>query len=273
MSTAPSPALHRGLEVRGVGKSFGTLEVLRDLHLTVRPGEFAAVIGPSGSGKSTLFDLISGLERADTGTVLVDGEPTGPGSRQVAQMPQKDLLLPWRTVLDNTALGLEAEGVRRKEARRRAGELFEAFGLDGFQGSYPAQLSGGMRQRAALLRTVVLGRPVLLLDEPFGALDSLTRTDMQLWLAQMWQRYRWTIILVTHDIREAALLADTVHVLSPRPATVVERVEIPRGTPRGRADLTEPATAAVERRLLAALTRRTSSGTTAPVVEHEEASP
>jgi ABC-type nitrate/sulfonate/bicarbonate transport system ATPase subunit len=171
-------------------------------------------------------------------------------------MPQKDLLFPWRTVLDNTALGLEAQGVRRKEARRRAGELFGAFGLDGFQSAYPFQLSGGMRQRAALLRTVVLERPVLLLDEPFGALDSLTRTEMQLWLADMWQRYRWTVVLVTHDIREAVLLADTVHVLSPRPASVVERIEVPLPRPR-RADLiTEPAFAAVERRVLDALHNR-----------------
>ncbi|MFJ4623252.1 ABC transporter ATP-binding protein [Streptomyces sp. NPDC088812] len=280
MSTVdPAPPHRGGLEVRGVGKSFGTLEVLRDLHLTVRPGEFAAVIGPSGSGKSTLFDLVSGLERPTGGTVLVDGEPTGPRSRQVAHMPQKDLLFPWRTVLDNTALGLEAEGVRRKEARRRADELFEAFGLDGFQRAYPAQLSGGMRQRAALLRTVVPGRPVLLLDEPFGALDSLTRADMQLWLARMWQRYRWTVVLVTHDIREAVLLADTVHVLSPRPATVVERIEIPRGGPRGHTGLTEPALAAVEQRVLAALQRRTApvgaapdGGGRPPAPEYEESS-
>ena len=236
------------LDVRGVSKSFGSLEVLRELDLAVRPGEFAAVIGPSGSGKSTLFNLVSGLDRPTSGEVRVDG--------QVAFMPQKDLLFPWRTVLDNTALGLEAQGVRRREARRRAGELFEAFGLDGFQSAYPFQLSGGMRQRAALLRTVVLERPVLLLDEPFGALDSLTRTEMQLWLADMWQRYRWTVVLVTHDIREAVLLADTVHVLSPRPATVVERIEVPLPRPR-RADLiTEPEFAAVERRVLDALHNR-----------------
>ncbi|MFE2427705.1 ABC transporter ATP-binding protein [Streptomyces sp. NPDC059373] len=236
------------LDLRGVGKSFGALEVLRDLELAVRPGEFAAVIGPSGSGKSTLFDIVSGLETPTSGQVRTDG--------QVAYMPQKDLLFPWRTVLDNTALGLEAQGVRRREARRRANELFPAFGLDGFQSSYPFQLSGGMRQRAALLRTVVLERPVLLLDEPFGALDSLTRTEMQLWLADMWQRYRWTVVLVTHDIREAVLLADTVHVLSPRPASVVERIEVPLPRPRGVDALTEPEFAAVERRVLDALQNR-----------------
>ncbi|MFD3534589.1 ABC transporter ATP-binding protein [Streptomyces sp. NPDC058664] len=239
-----------GLEVRGAGKSFGSLDVLRDLELTVRPGEFAAVIGPSGSGKSTLFNLVSGLDVPSSGEILVEGEPAGVRSGKVAYMPQKDLLFPWRTVLDNTALGLEAQGVRRREARHRADALFGAFGLDGFQSAYPFQLSGGMRQRAALLRTVVLERPVLLLDEPFGALDSLTRTEMQLWLAEMWQRYRWTVVLVTHDIREAVLLADTVHVLSPRPATVVERIEVPLPRPRGLDVLADPEFAATERHLL-----------------------
>ncbi|MGW3415220.1 ABC transporter ATP-binding protein [Streptomyces sp. NPDC000888] len=251
------------LQVRGAGKAFGSLEVLRDLELTVEPGEFAAVIGPSGSGKSTLFNLISGLDTPTSGEILIDGAPASVASGKVAYMPQKDLLFPWRTVLDNTALGLEAQGVRKKEARRRAGELFEAFGLDGFQSSYPFQLSGGMRQRAALLRTVVLERPVLLLDEPFGALDSLTRTEMQLWLADMWQRYRWTVVLVTHDIREAVLLADTVHVLSPRPATVVERVEVPRSGPRGLEALTEPEFAATERRLFDALSGKATRVATA----------
>ena len=244
------------LDVRGVSKSFGPLDVLRDLDLAVRPGEFAAVIGPSGSGKSTLFNLVSGLDAPDAGTVLVDGAPADLRSRQVAYMPQKDLLFPWRTVLDNTALGLEAQGTRRREARKQAGELFEAFGLDGFQGSYPFQLSGGMRQRAALLRTVVLERPVLLLDEPFGALDSLTRTEMQLWLAEMWQRYGWTVVLVTHDIREAVMLADTVHVLSPRPARVVERIEVPLARPRGLDALADPAFAETERRILDVLQDR-----------------
>ncbi|MEU5771233.1 ABC transporter ATP-binding protein [Streptomyces asoensis] len=219
------------LRVRSVAKRYGALSVLDGLELDVQPGEFAAVIGPSGAGKSTLFNLVSGLERPTAGEILVDGEPPRTHSGRVAYMPQKDLLFPWRTVLANTALGLEAEGVPRKEARARAGELFEAFGLDGFQKSYPGGLSGGMRQRAALLRTVVLGRPLLLLDEPFGALDSLTRTDMQLWLSRMWRRYGWTVVLVTHDIREAVLLADTVHVLTPRPARVVDRIEIPRRPP------------------------------------------
>lgn len=143
-------------------------------------------------------------------------------------------------------------------ARARADALFADFGLDGFQKAYPSRLSGGMRQRAALLRTVVLKRPVLLLDEPFGALDSLTRTQMQLRLADVWQRHRWTVVLVTHDIREAILLADTVHVLSLRPAAVVERIEVPLPRPRGEADFTAPEFTATERRVLESLRGRTA---------------
>ncbi|MGW3952304.1 ABC transporter ATP-binding protein [Streptomyces sp. NPDC004752] len=257
--TAPGAPAPSGpdprLLLRQVDKTYDGLEVLRGLDLSVAPGEFVAVIGPSGSGKSTLLNLVSGLDRPTAGEVLVDGEPPRTRSGRVAYMPQKDLLFPWRTILANTALGLEAQGVRRAEARRRAAALFDAFGLDGFQDSYPAQLSGGMRQRAALLRTVVLERPLLLLDEPFGALDSLTRTDLQHWLADMWQRYRWTVVLVTHDIREAVVLADTVHVLSPRPASVTARIEVPRPSPAGDGPRAlDPVTAAaVEKQVLAAL--------------------
>ncbi|MFF3934562.1 ABC transporter ATP-binding protein [Streptomyces phaeofaciens] len=243
------------LLLRRVDKGYDGLDVLRGLELSVAPGEFAAVIGPSGSGKSTLLNLVSGLDRPTAGDILVDGEPPRTRSGRVAYMPQKDLLFPWRTVLANTALGLEAQGVRRTEARRRAAALFDAFGLDGFQNSYPSQLSGGMRQRAALLRTVVLERPLLLLDEPFGALDSLTRHDLQRWLAHMWHTYRWTVVLVTHDIREAVLLADTIHVLSPRPASVTARIEVPRPAHGGDGPRSlDPVTAAeVEERVLAAL--------------------
>ncbi|QKW22352.1 ABC transporter ATP-binding protein [Kitasatospora sp. NA04385] len=269
-SATPVPAPAGGdavpprLRVRSAVKSYGDLRVLDGLDLDVRPGEFAAVIGPSGAGKSTLFNLVSGLERPTAGEILVDGEPPRTRSGRVAYMPQKDLLFPWRTVLANTALGLEAEGVPRRQARARAAELFEAFGLDGFQHAYPSALSGGMRQRAALLRTVVLGRPLLLLDEPFGALDSLTRADMQRWLLRMWRHYGWTVVLVTHDIREALLLADTVHVMSPRPARVVDRIEVPRpaedGSGRHPQALDPASAAALEERVLRALRPPTAGG-------------
>jgi ABC-type nitrate/sulfonate/bicarbonate transport system ATPase subunit len=224
------------------------LKVLDGLSLQVRAGEIAAVIGPSGSGKSTLLNILAGLDRPTGGRVHVGG---GGG---VGYMPQKDLLFPWRTVEDNTILGLEVGGLKKKKARERVAPLFAEFGLSGFEYAYPAQLSGGMRQRAALLRTVAMERPVLLLDEPFGALDSLTRTQMQLWLAETWQRHGWTIVLVTHDIREAVFLADSVHVLTARPARVACRVEVDLPRPRTADTFALPAFARLERDLLGALT-------------------
>ena len=223
------------------------LSVLDGLDLRVRTGEIAAVIGPSGSGKSTLLNILAGLDRPTGGEVRVGG------SGAVAYMPQKDLLFPWRTIEDNAILGLEVAGVKKKAAREQVAPLFEEFGLGGFEYSYPSQLSGGMRQRAALLRTVAMNRPVLLLDEPFGALDALTRTQMQLWLAETWQRHGWTIVLVTHDIREAVFLADSVHVLSPRPARVAQRIEIELPRPRTADTFTSPEFARLERELLGAL--------------------
>jgi ABC-type nitrate/sulfonate/bicarbonate transport system ATPase subunit len=248
---------HR-LEISGLIHEFARprrepLRVLDGVDLAVRPGEFAAVIGPSGSGKSTLFNLVAGLDRPTGGEVRIDGRPTAGHSDQVAYMPQKDLLFPWRTVEDNTALGLEVQGLRRKAARALVRPLFEEFGLDGFERSYPGQLSGGMRQRAALLRTVAMRRPVLLLDEPFGALDSLTRTQMQLWLAGMWQRHGWTVVLVTHDVREAVFLADSVHVLSARPAKIAARIEVDLPRPRSAQTFLQARFARLEREVLRAL--------------------
>jgi putative hydroxymethylpyrimidine transport system ATP-binding protein len=241
------------LTLDGLTKAYGELPVLDGVSLAVEPGEFVAVIGPSGCGKSTLFDVVAGLERPDAGRVLVDGADATGRTDAFAYMPQQDLLFPWRTVLDNTTLGLEVAGVRRRAARERARPLFAEFGLDGFEGARPGELSGGMRQRAALLRTVVQDRPVLLLDEPFGALDALTRTEMQLWLSRMRARFAWTVVLVTHDVREAVLLADRVVVLAPRPTTVrrVVAVDLPR--PWDLSVFTDPRFAAAEAELLGAL--------------------
>jgi ABC-type nitrate/sulfonate/bicarbonate transport system ATPase subunit len=246
------------LEVRSLVQQFALpgqepLRVLDGLDLAVRPGEFTAIIGPSGSGKSTLFNIIAGLDHAAAGEVRIDGALTIGHSDQVSYMPQKDLLFPWRTIEDNTALGLEVQGVPRRAARARVRPLFKEFGLDGFERSYPGQLSGGMRQRAALLRTVAMGRSLLLLDEPFGALDSLTRTQMQLWLAETWQRHAWTVLLVTHDIREAVFLADSVHVLSARPATLVRRVKVDLPRPRTTRTFLLPEFSRLEQDVLAAL--------------------
>jgi ABC-type nitrate/sulfonate/bicarbonate transport system ATPase subunit len=245
------------IELRGVAKSFGSpaapLPVLAGVDLAAAAGELVAVIGPSGCGKSTMFNIIAGLERPDAGEILVDGRPVTGHAEPFAYMPQKDLLFPWRRVLDNTTLGLEVQGIPRATARQRARVLFEPFGLAGFERAYPWQLSGGMRQRAALLRTVVQGREVLLLDEPFGALDSLTRTEMQTWLAAVWERFRWTIVLVTHDIREAVFLADRVHVLTARPARVRLTQDVALGRPRPPDVVSTPEFVAIERVLFDAL--------------------
>jgi putative hydroxymethylpyrimidine transport system ATP-binding protein len=243
------------LTLEGLTKIYGDLPVLDGVSLTVAAGEFVAVIGPSGCGKSTLFDVVAGLEPPDAGRVLVDGAEATGRTDAFAYMPQQDLLFPWRTVLDNTTLGLEVAGMRRRDARERARPLFREFGLDGFEDARPGELSGGMRQRAALLRTVVQDRPVLLLDEPFGALDALTRTEMQVWLSRTRARFAWTVVLVTHDVREAVFLADRVAVLGPRPTSVLREVRVDLPRPRGLSVLTDPAFTAAETDLLSALVR------------------
>jgi ABC-type nitrate/sulfonate/bicarbonate transport system ATPase subunit len=268
--TDPQPAegLHRldhdaeAIALRGVERRFGTSRgdvlALTGLDLDAAHGEVLAVVGPSGCGKSTLLELLAGLADPDAGTVAVGGER----SRQArlvacAYMPQRDLLLPWRSGLDNAALALEAEGVRRGEARRRARPLFERFGLAGFAHARPAELSGGMRQRVAFLRTLLAGRPILLLDEPFGALDSITRAAMQEWLAEAMRTEPRTVVLVTHDVREALYLGDRVAVLSPRPGRVVASLRVPFARPRPRREtVTDPSFAALEERALAALEER-----------------
>lgn len=219
------------LELRHVRKAFGGLDVLADTSLSVGAGEFVSILGPSGAGKSTLFQLLTGAEHGE-GEMLFDGAPLDDHGRHFAFMPQRDALMPWRRILENATLGLEVQGMRRQAARARVAPLFAEFGLAGFERHFPAQLSGGMRQRAALLRTVVQQRDMLLLDEPFGALDALTRTAMQRWLEQMWRHHRWTALLITHDVREAVFLSDRIYVLSARPARIVREIKVPLPRPR-----------------------------------------
>ena len=224
------------IQLRDIHKSFPVdgrpIQVLREVEFHAREGELVGVIGPSGCGKSTLLNLIAGLEQPDAGTVELDGRLVPDRLGMVGYMQQKDLLMPWRSVLDNVILGLEIAGTGKREARRRARELVEVFGLSGFEDQYPNTLSGGMRQRAAFLRTVLVNRDVMLLDEPFGALDALTRTQMQEWLLGLWEMLGKTIVMVTHDVDEALLLSDRVYVLTPRPGTVKAVVEV--GLPRPR---------------------------------------
>lgn len=232
-----------------------TLTALDDLSLAVADGEFVALIGPSGSGKSTLLDIIAGLIEPDAGEVALDGETLPAAARlgRSAYMRQRDLLLPWRTALDNAALALEVAGMPRRQAREVVRARLPEFGLDGFENAYPAQLSGGMRQRVAFLRTMLAGRPLLLLDEPFGALDALTRAEMQTWLLTLWERERRAVLLVTHDVEEAIFLADRVLTLTARPGRVAheELIALPR--PRRRAAVTAPAFIEAKATILATL--------------------
>lgn len=221
-----------GLELSDIRKEFDGETVLDGVSLSVPPGEIVSLIGPSGSGKSTLLSLLTGSLEPEAGSMLFNDAPVTGRVRPIAYMPQRDALLPWRRALDNATVGLEVAGVGRREARKQANELFEAFGLHGTQDRYPRQLSGGMRQRVSLLRTVVQKKPLLLLDEPFGALDAITRDDLQTWLLSIWAAHRWSILLVTHDIREAIRLSDRIHVLSSRPGRLVGEVHVSRDIPR-----------------------------------------
>jgi len=220
------------LRLQNVSVTLGETRVLDDINLHVVEGEFVSILGPSGAGKSTIFRLLTGALPLQSGQITCAGEPLCAHKGSFAFMPQRDALMPWRRIIDNLTLGLEVQGVTRKAARAQVLPLLADFGLEGFEYHYPAQLSGGMRQRAALLRTVVQGRPVQLLDEPFGALDALTRTQMQTWFEARWQTARWTSVLVTHDVREAVALSDRIYVLSRRPARVIAEITVPIPRPR-----------------------------------------
>jgi ABC-type nitrate/sulfonate/bicarbonate transport system ATPase subunit len=213
------------VEIDGVEVSYGAVQALRGVTLRVAPGEIVAVVGPSGCGKSTLLELVCGLIEPDAGRVRAGA---------AALMPQRDALLPWLSALDNAALALRVAGVARASARAAAHEHFAAFGLEGYERARPAALSGGMRQRVAFLRTLLAGRPVLCLDEPFGALDALTRLQMQRWLEGALAREPRTVLLVTHDVEEAVLLADRVALLSPRPGQIVSVLDVALPRPRAR---------------------------------------
>jgi ABC-type nitrate/sulfonate/bicarbonate transport system ATPase subunit len=212
-------------ELHRVTRRFGEVTALDELSLAVGSDEVLALVGPSGCGKSTLLELLAGLQEPDAGEVAA--EPAG-------YMPQRDLLLPWRSALANAALALECAGVRKADARREAQPLFDRFGLGGFEQARPYELSGGMRQRVALARTFLAGRPLLLLDEPFASLDQITRGSLQEWLAEALREDPRTVVLVTHDVQEALYLADRVAIMSQRPGRIVMELEVPFERPRAR---------------------------------------
>ena len=231
----------------------GLFHALDHIRLSVPQGCFVSLIGPSGCGKSTIFNIIAGLQEPSEGRVLIDEvDATGTIGR-VGYMLQKDLLLPWRTLTDNIILGMEIQGVKLADARARALPLLQRYGLAGFERAYPNTLSGGMRQRAALLRTLLFDADVILLDEPFGALDAQTKLRMQEWLLQLWSDFHKTVIFVTHDVEEAIFLSDEVHVMGARPGRIIETITVALPRPRLRACTTSAEFIALKDRCLALL--------------------
>jgi NitT/TauT family transport system ATP-binding protein len=256
VATPADPAMPGvGLSIRDLGHSYGELRTIERLDLELPEHGVLGLVGPSGCGKSTLLELISGLQEPTSGEIEL-GEASDARGRlaRCAYMPQRDLLLPWLTAIDNAALALRNRGIRRGAARREAGLLFDRFGLAGFERSKPAELSGGMRQRVAFLRTLVAGKPVLALDEPFASLDAITRAEMQEWLASALEADPRTVVLVTHDVEEALYLCDRVVVLSARPARVVKGLSAPapRAPDRDEA-VTDPEFVAARERAMQAL--------------------
>lgn len=255
------------LKLESVSMVFNTdrqdFVALAPVDLEVPAGRFISLIGPSGCGKSTIFNIVAGLLHPTTGRVLIDGKDATGMIGQVGYMLQKDLLLPWRTVLDNVALGMEIRGVPIAEARDRAAPLLRRYGLGGFERRYPSSLSGGMRQRAALLRTLLIDMDVVLLDEPFGALDAQTKSQMQEWLLQLFNDFGRTVIFVTHDVEEAVFLSDDVYVMASRPGRLIDKMPVDLPRPRNRSVVSTPRFVAMKKYCLDLL------HTNAPVSEGE----
>jgi len=228
----------------------GAFRALAPVTLAIPQGRFVSLIGPSGCGKTTIFNIIAGLLEPTGGRVLIDGvDATGTIGR-VGYMLQKDLLLPWRTVLDNVILGMEIQHVPLRAARERALPLLHRYGLAGFEYLHPNALSGGMRQRAALLRTLLFDTDVILLDEPFGALDAQTKLKMQEWLMQLWSDFNKTVLFVTHDVEEAIYLSDEVHVMATRPGRIIATIPVPLARPRIRGSVLTGEFLAIKERCL-----------------------
>lgn len=228
----------------------GVVPVLDDISLNIGTGQFVSIIGRSGCGKSTLFNMIAGLLSPTSGLIELDGRNISGRVGLVGYMLQKDLLLPWRTVLDNVILGLELGNRSKEECRALAAPFLQRYGLAGFENRYPRELSGGMRQRAALLRTLLCNTDVILLDEPFSALDAQTRGDMQAWLLDIWAEFQKTVVLVTHDVEEAVYLSDSIYVLSSRPGRLRAKLDVELERPRHRSIITTPDFAVLKARCL-----------------------
>ncbi|GLV64823.1 ABC transporter ATP-binding protein [Bacillus mycoides] len=240
------------LQFHNVSFHYDEKPIIDELNASIQEKEFVSIIGPSGCGKSTLFRLITGLEEASAGQI----ELTETKSHPVGYMPQKDMLLPWRTIIENAALPLECQGVQKKEAQVKAKELLHKFGLQGYEAKYPKDLSGGMRQRVSFIRTLLTGGEILLLDEPFSALDALTKASLQEWLFEQWKEWEKTILFITHDVEEALFLSNRIFVVENQPiATLTERI-VPLDRNRTRKDLYRPEVLALKDEILSMLQRQ-----------------
>ncbi|HFF3189128.1 MULTISPECIES: ABC transporter ATP-binding protein [Bacillus] len=240
------------LQFHNVSFHYDEKPIINELNASIQDKEFVSIIGPSGCGKSTLFRLITGLEEASTGQI----ELTETKRHPVGYMPQKDMLLPWRTIIENAALPLECQGVQKKEAQIKAKELLQKFGLQGYETKYPKDLSGGMRQRVSFIRTLLTGGEILLLDEPFSALDALTKASLQEWLFEQWKEWEKTILFITHDVEEALFLSNRIFVVENQPITTLTERIVPLDRNRTRKDLYKPEVLALKDELLSMLQRQ-----------------
>ncbi len=220
------------LEVKGVSKSFDGEEIIRDISLELKEGEIVSLLGVSGGGKTTLFNIIAGLSAPDAGNIYLEGQEITGKPGNISYMLQKDLLLPYRTLVDNVALPLTIRGMKKSEAREKAAGYFEEFGLEGAEKKYPAEISGGMKQRAALLRTYLFSEKVALLDEPFSALDMLTKASVHEWYLEVMEKIKLSTLFITHDIDEAILLSDRIYLLTGKPGSITKEIVIKEPKPR-----------------------------------------
>lgn len=244
------------LVINNLSKSFGKLSVLDDISLSVGKHEFVSIIGPSGSGKSTLFHILAGVAQQTSGEIILEKKKLINRKGAFGYMPQDASLLPWKTVLENVMVGLVIKGIAKHEAKGKAYELLKKFGLFEFANHFPATLSGGMQQRIALLRTVLFHPSFLLLDEPFGSLDALTRREMQMWLLHIYESLHSSVLFITHDIQESILLSDRIYVFDNRPATIVKEVVVNLPRPRKISDLTSKEAVELEKKLVSLLMKQ-----------------
>jgi ABC-type nitrate/sulfonate/bicarbonate transport system ATPase subunit len=238
------------LQVRNIEKSFGDVPVIEDVSLVLKENELVSILGLSGSGKTTIFNIISGILLPDKGEVLIDGQNFTGKTGKISYMYQKDLLLPWRKIIDNVTLPLVIKGKSRKKARDEVAAYFKIFGLEGFEYKYPFQLSGGMRQRAALMRTYILSKDIMLLDEPFGGLDTITKSKMHSWLIEILQKLNTSVLFITHDIEEAIFLSDRIYILTDRPAKVKCELKVDLPKPRSKDIITSEQFNSIKRLIL-----------------------